>query len=642
MKASLEIEDVGGLRGSRQYSLESGRLNIVESANAAGKTSVVRALASVLSVSKEAFSDDNVMKEAQKLGIRTDPRNPREGFVNVHSDQAAVQLGYDGKKERYAVKKNGNPVELPQFADSRFLLAGMMSNDSRILRQLHGLDEREADDFKWAVQELSSADRYERIAQFLKSRGEDVSESLLQSQRVVKQTKDLEKQKSDLGKKRMALDTKLAGLQRKYGDMGRALARRQGILNQLDELDGKINAQRGEISRILREELEIPRKDLNQALEKKKRLEKELADLGDMNQLRKEISAQQKEAESKLEDLTKRRNEIDGLLNLFVTAEAALREHKQDKHVKCILCEEGSLSYDKINKRLADYRHQREELNADIGDASEAIDRLRRKLEKEDERREDLRQAIKDLTTEIRNLSDAVANPEKQVRLIEATVNGYEETKKKLHGELELTKEKISKEWTDTEAERSKVSENIGKVNQQVGQLASVQVLSISVESSKAEAACNALLKVIEDSVSYAQTKAEEERQEAAKKFNDRVSSLLKSLGFTEFRNVRLNKDYRLYAERFNPRTNDYVAQQLKTLATSEKLVIALILQVALKETYLPNLPFFVIDDVIEDFDEDRRKKVIDYLVQKARDEDWFVVTTRLVEELGPPRIKYM
>ena len=47
-------------------------------------------------------------------------------------------------------------------------------------------------------------------------------------------------------------------------------------------------------------------------------------------------------------------------------------------------------------------------------------------------------------------------------------------------------------------------------------------------------------------------------------------------------------------------------------------------------------------DDVIEDFDEDRRKKVIDYLIQKARKEDWFVVTTKLVEEAGPPKIRYL
>ena len=116
----------------------------------------------------------------------------------------------------------------------------------------------------------------------------------------------------------------------------------------------------------------------------------------------------------------------------------------------------------------------------------------------------------------------------------------------------------------------------------------------------------------------------------------------MKNLGFTDFRNVRLNKDYRLYIERLNPDTKDYVYQQPKTLSTSEKLAIALVLQLALKETYMINIPFFILDDILEDFDEERTQKVIDYLARRAQQEGLFIVITKLVEEAGLPKVRYI
>ena len=156
-------------------------------------------------------------------------------------------------------------------------------------------------------------------------------------------------------------------------------------------------------------------------------------------------------------------------------------------------------------------------------------------------------------------------------------MRNFEETKEKLGEELEgLTKEKISKEFTDAEKARSDSSVELGKILQQIGQLSSVEVLGIICQPSLVEMHLPEIINTTVDGISYSEGKAEEQRQQASKKFNDNISALMKSLGFTEFRNIKLNKDYRLYVERFNPKTNDYVAQQLKTLATSEKLVIAL------------------------------------------------------------------
>lgn len=97
-----------------------------------------------------------------------------------------------------------------------------------------------------------------------------------------------------------------------------------------------------------------------------------------------------------------------------------------------------------------------------------------------------------------------------------------------------------------------------------------------------------------------------------------------------------LNRDYRLYVERLDTKTGEYVFQQVKTLSTSEKLSISLILQAALKETYIPDVPFFVLDDIIEDFDGDRREEILEYLTEKAKENDWFIVITKLVKSPAP------
>ena len=74
--------------------------------------------------------------------------------------------------------------------------------------------------------------------------------------------------------------------------------------------------------------------------------------------------------------------------------------------------------------------------------------------------------------------------------------------------------------------------------------------------------------------------------------FNQNIESLIKKLGFKEFRSIKLNDNYQLYVERLDESSGEYVLQQVKTLSTSEKSAISLILQIALKQMYIPDLDF--------------------------------------------------
>ena len=123
---------------------------------------------------------------------------------------------------------------------------------------------------------------------------------------------------------------------------------------------------------------------------------------------------------------------------------------------------------------------------------------------------------------------------------------------------------------------RSRASIELGRILQQLGQLTSFEIFGVISDPSRVEAAGARLQEMLKDALLYSETKAEEEEtRRLPSRFNDIFQSLMQKVGFTEFRNIRLNKDYRLYVERLNPKSKDYVSQQVKTLSASRKLVIA-------------------------------------------------------------------
>ena len=647
MKATLRIRDIGGLAGSHSYVLESGKLNVVESSNAGGKTSVVRALVSVLSVPKTGDFDANTLDEAFRLGIKTDPKNPREGFVNIHAEKAEVELELDDKQERYSVSKNGEYIVFPDMGDQRFLLTGLLSNDSRVTRQLHGLEDYEPDDFKWAVTLLSNAKGYDLVSQKLKNVREDLAEKRFMIRRTIKQIEALSKEKSQLENKSKKLDEELLELRPRFSGIEPLLEKRSGISKDIDDLTVKIGDKRGEIGRITKEQLEIPKQRIKKAEEKKQQIQEELANLK-IDELEKARNLKGPEIESEVNRKRAERSDVDGLLNLFVTAESSLQQ-KQLTQLICPLCEDGKLDKNRVKEKITELRNQRQKLNKKILELTRLKFGIERQLEDEKNRAERLKEELLAAEEDISNALESMREPERAIRSIESTIHGYEQgigEKKSLLAELtkriSKSDEQVNKEYTEKESERSNTSLELGKVLQQIGQLSSVEIFGMVVEPHKAEVACEELLEVVTDLVSYTEKRAEQERQEAARQFNTNIQTLMKNLGFTDFRNVQLNKDYRLYVERLNPDTRDYVYQQPKTLSTSEKLAIALVLQLALKETYMNHVPFFILDDIIEAFDEDRTQKVIDYLVKKAQQEGLFIVITKLVEELGLPKVRYI
>jgi len=647
MKAILLLKNIGGLQEGN-YIFESGKLNIIESANSAGKTSIVKALIGILSIPRNGVFEQRIFVEAQKLGIKTDPRNPYEGFVNVHADQGSVELEFDGKKERYVVKQSGDILSAPENGDERFLLAGVLSNNSRVLRQLRGLDELEPDDFKWAVEELSYAKRYSTESELLQTKKEDLVEKKVLIEKGLKQLGPLKQREVALEREIRILDSELSSLTNKFRESGKIAEDRDDSLKRINTLKKEILNKTREKENITRQQLAPKLKEIKDAQIQKSQLETSL------EETKQEIIAithqdlRKEEIEKEINKLMDQRSTVDGLLNLYVVAETSIRKSEGDK-VPCPLCEHGRIDYQSIVNNITRYRKQREELNARILQLSQEKQNIAIQLTRAENKAKELRERIAELTEKIWMIERQLKGPEEAVRAIDNLIADYNyklEKEQRIYDELnrKISKadEEVNREYDEKSKKRSALLEELGAIRRDIDELSSVEVYGKVLQLESAMYVCEKMINILEDRIKYLERRAEEEREEATKRFNENISTLMRTLGFTEFRTIKLTgaPSYRLYVERYDPEKREYKTQDVGTLSTSEKLAIALILQVALKETYMKKLPFLILDDVLEDFDPERCDQVIKYLKEKAKKEGWFIIATKLVTELGPPKIR--
>lgn len=640
MIAELTIENIGGLRGKNKYQLESGKLNIIKASNAGGKTSLVRGIASVLSIPNNGQYDIFFLREAQKLGIKTDERNPRESLVNIHARIAKAELKYGETFESYELEKNGNYLRLPSKGDQRFLFAGLLSGSSKVLRQLDGMDEEnEPDDFLWAVTRLSNAKNYDDISEHLKTSREDIAERKTRTEKELERISSLESDKKNLEHELEVIEDKLTELEPKFRKVSPDLiARRKNTGREIEKQTKEIGKKKGELSKSEQEANNMAG-NVEKTKAEIKKIEDDLKNI-DLEYSKGLVEKKIEEINREISNLKKARTEIEGKLSLFQIAQVELRERKDE--VKCPLCGDGTISFNEITENLEELRKKKNGFNANILDLNQEKSKLERSFVELKEKKTNIETSLESRKTTLNNLMNAQKSKERDTNQLHFDIERIEKKIEDLNQKLEKLKqginpedEKINNQYSELEKERAQISIRIGEILEKLKQT-SIEVQGISVDLKTAIEISEKSMKTMDHCIEYCRTKAEEQRRKASERFNTHIKKLMENLRFEEFRTVKLNNEYKLYVERLNPETGDYVFQQVRSLSTSEKLSVALILQLALKETYIPDTRFFILDEIIEDFDEERGKEILDYLEKKAGETDWFVIVTKLTEEEKP------
>ena len=130
---------------------------------------------------------------------------------------------------------------------------------------------------------------------------------------------------------------------------------------------------------------------------------------------------------------------------------------------------------------------------------------------------------------------------------------------------------------------------------------------------------------------SHLEKNIKEQREGAAHKFNKNIEKIIEELKLPKFEKIYLdiedNNKLKII-RKGNPNP-----QAINSLSAGERVIVSSLLQISAKETYNPEIPFIVGDDIILKMDNERREIFYNYLKNIAKENDWFVILTRVTDE---------
>jgi len=626
VKARIELENVGGIRGKVSFEIEQGKVNEVLAPNAMGKTSFVRGLAVVLSA---PYRDEFIINEAINLGIKGERGSKWEELVNIYEEYARVVLSINSDKREYMVHKDGTVKKLP-FGDERFLLAGLLTGECRTIRQLLTGDDK----FNWIVNKLSLANFYEAFYKEVKRYKDSAERKRAEIERKIEIISNKLREKEELEKQRESISKSLEEIKKKLDrEKQKLLEERKALINDINVLKEEIEKRKGEIRRIEKKK-DYLEKQLEKIRNEIKKLEKEKKSIN-LEDIRKEVEKKRRELDDKINELKKLRDEYRGNVNLFQDVLLVMRRHKKEKTI-CPACRKSVLTIEEVEANITEYEEKVRQINSEITKLNIEKEKINqkvagaeRKIRELDRRIEDFHKEMKDIESNLRKI---MAEMPVIKREIERNEKEIAKKARKLE-ELELkTKEEdeaLNNELKKLERHLSEISEKIGSIKGFIEESSTEKVGSRWVDPSVANKIYLHWIAFLDSLADYLRQKIHEHREAARTKFNQRIKDLMIKLGFTEFDQIALTQDdYRLVVFR-----KGFVNQPIRTLSMSEKYAIATLLQITLKETYLPDIPFFIVDEVILSFDETRKKRILEYLAEQARRNNWFIIVTKLAEE---------
>ena len=114
-------------------------------------------------------------------------------------------------------------------------------------------------------------------------------------------------------------------------------------------------------------------------------------------------------------------------------------------------------------------------------------------------------------------------------------------------------------------------------------------------------------------------------------RFNNNIARAFRELKLEGFRNVFLDQNFTLHVMR-----EGGIQQPIETLSASEKLTISLILMLAAKETFLPEFPLFIVDELTLSYDSDRFWRIMNYIKRRV---PYVIVTSLTSSFIAKPQV---
>lgn len=603
-------------------------VNILQMQNAAGKSVLLKSLATVFSIPIES----RVAEEcAENLGIwRRDPPQP---LVRVGTKQGTIEVDFNGKTKACEIEASGE-ARYSEEGDERFLFTSYLSPSSPLFRKISTGE----DNLKWILPAVSKVEYYERAYNVISSFLDEFKSGLEEANN---KNKHLEELKSKLKNS----ETELESINKEIENVSSEIEKAE------KEVDPKIKEEYNKISSEL-EELRNKRRQIENRLgEASKELNNKQETVEKLNTYIEELDKKMQETGEKLEklrtydDINKGREEIEKTLDGLKVEKAGLDKEQDlfnsakmlEERDKCPLCGSGSVDKNHIEKKVSEINEKIKNTESRIRILNSEKDRLT----KEHSRRKELETRLKSINderqakeTELEESSSTLKPTELEIESLKSELNDYKDEIKEKEERLEYTESKIKEssevgalyeKLGELKAKKDELLNTTSNISTGIKNNSTVYIIGFEMDVEKAIQFCEDYIQTFESVLQWVEDKIREQRKGFAEKFNESIRGIIKELDF-EFSTRIDPEELKIVIER------DGLKQSIESLSTTERSVIAVILQLALKEAFLPDNPLFIIDEIIMDFDQERANKLVEYLLRASEERGWLVILAKVGE----------
>ncbi|EEB72938.1 archaea-specific SMC-related protein [Thermococcus sp. AM4] len=651
---TLEVLNIGGILGKKQINLAEGTLNIVEGPNASGKSSIAKGLMAVLGLDNKVLHVGNYSKiwaiEARNLGLLPERGGHRAGILHAHASRGEVVLKEKSLERRLIIDESGK-VYPDINANSNFLLVGVLTPNSWLYTAISRPgDIRNESIFKNYITRLSAkADKYEsagvliqeyysqihKLQNELRKRKAMIPNLKKEIEQLKKEIKELTQKKNSLmamiGTDRADKKQEISKLKRNLEKLEKEKESLKQEMRELttsqERIKEEIKQKEAEIA-FLTKRLEEIKKTLSQ-------IEKELSNPPDLDDIEHEISSLQEE-----------RIRLQALADLYYIALENIKETNEPS--VCPLCGVGTLDVSHIESHLNETKNKVSEIEKRLRELVSKKTQIERYLKELERRRESLvaeerethgkigwlKQYVDTKKVELQNDMSKLETLKKQLDQVDKKISELKELLRKENPELIAELDEISRKIDEKE-------KLLKHKESQYTTMGYMEIYGVNIELEAAQQILEKLAKELSSAYKYAHNQAEKVRQEARKQFNTMITSVLKRIGFSEFKKIYLDKDYILNVQYVAPNGEVKIIQPY-ALSESERVAIALVLMLALNKVYRENINYIIIDNMYEYFDQYRTDEILKLLNEYAKQEQVTIVLTRTTSNVNDIKVSVL
>jgi DNA repair exonuclease SbcCD ATPase subunit len=597
MSLNLEVKNVAGFIGKKQFIGLKRGLNRIRAPNAFGKTSVIKALELLVLSERELsgrghYSNLYVGSEepivVKLLGeINHERRFRRIGTKDLHLIEGEPLLGYDGA----------------QVLGACFAIPGNRLIDD-VLR---------GEPIREYVRTFAGSENYDKILSALSDISDTISAKLQHYRDALIRLEEMERLKNEteeeLEKQRRQL-AKMPPLDERtiFEDYELYVKKSQELRNKITEI-----AQVRSLIAELEDNITWLQEDIK-SLENRIQLIKKRHPK--MESRLNEIASIIPDKEDELHRIRLQKGKAEDKLASAQQSELFLRKYGEDVCYACgrkMTKAELEAWLAKVRSEIDDLNEAEKKLNRELEDLKEERDRLERNLE-------ELGKAEKELLQKQKSLANRESERRQRIKGLKDLENEHKDLMKEI-AELS-TSEKTYREFEKRQELLTSIQQREADLMRLQERIKKLQEETLGVEEYQGK------YEFVNELTNYLEARKNKLEEEIRLAFNKQVNTLYGKLGFRDFEDIEIGPDFRISVTR---RKGGKIVENfpLEALAASERITIAIALLLAAKQTYVKDFPFFVLDELITSYDPARFETIKEYL----RKSDDYVILTELSSE---------